>query len=105
MTAIINTGGKQYKVNEGDIIYVEKLGAADGEKVNFSEVLAVFDGGKVKLGTPTIAGVTVTGTAVKTAKGKKIIVYKMHPKKNYRRKQGHRQAYTKIQIEKIVIGQ
>lgn len=104
MTAIIVTGGKQYKVNEGDIIYVEKLDVADGENVKFDDILAVFDGGKVKLGTPTVAGVSVTGKAVKTAKGKKIIVYKMRPKKNYRRKQGHRQPYTKVQIEKIVIG-
>ncbi|MDR1736303.1 MAG: 50S ribosomal protein L21 [Oscillospiraceae bacterium] len=104
MTAVIVTGGKQYKVTEGDIIYVEKLDAADGADVTFDEILAVFDGDKVKLGSPTISGVTVTGKAVKTGKGKKIIVYKMRPKKNYRRKQGHRQPYTKVQIEKIVIG-
>ncbi|MCL2031373.1 MAG: 50S ribosomal protein L21 [Oscillospiraceae bacterium] len=104
MTAVIVTGGKQYKVAEGDIIYAEKLDAADGESVKFTEVLAVFDGAKVKLGAPTVPGVTVTGKAVKSGKGKKIMVYKMKAKKNYRRKQGHRQPYTKIQIEKIAIG-
>jgi large subunit ribosomal protein L21 len=104
MTAVITTGGKQYKVAEGDIIYTEKLDAADGEDVKFTEVLAVFDGAKVKLGTPTVPGVTVTGKAVKSGKGKKITVIKMKAKKNYLRKQGHRQPYTKVQIEKIAIG-
>ena len=104
MTAVIATGGKQYKVAEGDIIYTEKMDVADGGSVKFTEVLAVFDGAKVKLGMPTVPGVTVTGKAVKSGKAKKIMVYKMKAKKNYRRKQGHRQPYTKVQIEKIAIG-
>lgn len=103
MTAVIVTGGKQYKVAEGDIIYTEKLDVEDGASVKFTEILAVFDGEKVKMGAPTVPGVVVTGKAVKTGKAKKITVYKMKAKKNYRRKQGHRQPYTKVQIEKIAI--
>ena len=101
MTAIIETGGKQYRVNEGDTIYVEKLPVEDSETVTFDKVLAVIDDDKQTFGTPTIEGATVIGTAVKTGKSKKIIVYKMHAKKNYRRKQGHRQPYTKVEIAKI----
>lgn len=101
MTAIIETGGKQYRVSEGDVIFVEKLAADASETVTFDKVLAVVDGETSSFGTPTVAGATVTGTVVKNGKSKKIIVYKMHPKKNYRRKQGHRQPYTKVQIEKI----
>ena len=104
MTAVIVTGGKQYKVSEGDIIYVEKLGIDEGETVNFENVITVFDGDKVKLGSPTVAGVIVSGKIVKNDRAKKITVIKMHAKKNYRRKQGHRQPYSKVQIEKIVLG-
>ncbi len=103
MTAIVQTGGKQYKVAEGDIIYVEKLGLEAGDPVEFTSVLAVFEDEKVKLGTPLVPGVKVTGTVVKNGKGKKIIIFKMKAKKTYRRKQGHRQPYTKVQVEKIVI--
>ncbi|MDR0248830.1 MAG: 50S ribosomal protein L21 [Oscillospiraceae bacterium] len=103
MTAVIITGGKQYKVTEGDVIYVEKLEGASGDAVVFGEVAAVFEGEKVKLGAPLVPGASVAGKIVKTGKRKKIIVYKMHPKKNYRRKQGHRQPYTKVQIEKITV--
>ena len=99
--AVIETGGKQYRVAEGDVIYVEKLNAADGETVTFDKVLAVVDEGVNVFGTPTVEGASVSGTVVKTGKGKKIRVYKMKPKKNYRRTQGHRQPYTKVQIGTI----
>lgn len=101
--AVIETGGKQYRVAEGDVIYVEKLPMANDEKVTFDKVLAVVGEGTQSFGTPTVAGATVTGTIVKSGKTKKIIVYKMHAKKNYRRKQGHRQPYTKVQIDKISV--
>ena len=101
LSAIIATGGKQYRVCEGDVIFVEKLNAEAEEKVTFDQVLAVMSDDANKFGTPVVEGATVTGTVVKNGKSKKVIVYKMHPKKNYRRKQGHRQPYTKIQIEKI----
>lgn len=99
--AVIETGGKQYRVAENDVIYVEKLPAADGETVSFDKVLAVVDEGECRFGVPTVEGVTVTGTVEKTGKGKKIRVYKMKPKKNYRRTQGHRQPYTKVKIDTI----
>ena len=99
--AVIETGGKQYRVAEGDVIYVEKLTAADGETVTFDKVLAVVDEGVNVFGTPTVEGATVSATVVKTGKGKKIRVYKMKPKKNYRRTQGHRQPYTKVTINTI----
>ena len=99
--AVIETGGKQYRVAEGDVIYVEKLNAADGETVTFDKVLAVVDEGVNVFGTPTVEGATVSATVVKTGKGKKIRVYKMKPKKNYRRTQGHRQPYTKVTINTI----
>ena len=99
--AVIETGGKQYRVAEGDVIYVEKLTAADGETITFDKVLAVVDEGVNVFGTPTVEGATVSATVVKTGKGKKIRVYKMKPKKNYRRTQGHRQPYTKVQIGTI----
>ena len=100
MYAIIETGGKQLKVEEGQTIYVEKLDAAEGETVTFDKVL--FIGGEnVKVGTPFVEGATVTGKVEKHGKQKKIIVFKYKPKKNYRKKQGHRQPYTKVTIEKI----
>ena len=101
MYAVIKTGGKQYKVSEGDVIYIEKMGVNDGDVVNFNEVLAVANEGDVTFGVPTVAGAFVEATVVKSGKGKKIIVYKYKSKKNYRRKQGHRQPYTKVQISKI----
>ena len=99
--AVIETGGKQYHVAEGDVIYVEKLDVADGEAVTFDKVLAVVDEAESRFGTPTLEGTTVSGTVVKTGKGRKIRVYKMKPKKNYRRTQGHRQPYTTVQIGTI----
>ena len=102
MTAIIATGGKQYRVSEGDVIFVEKLDAQDGAEIKFDQVLAVFnDDGSANFGKPMISGAEVSATVLKNGKSKKIIVYKMHPKKNYRRKQGHRQPYTKVQIASI----
>ena len=99
--AVIETGGKQYRVAEGDVIFVEKLDVADGEDVTFDKVLAVVDEAESRFGAPTLEGASVTGTVVKSGKGKKIRVYKMKPKKNYRRTQGHRQPYTKVQIGTI----
>ena len=100
MFAIFVTGGKQYKVAEGDVIFVEKLGAAEGETVKFDNVL--FVGGEtVTVGTPKVEGATVVATVVKNGKSKKIDVIKYKSKKNEKKKIGHRQDYTKIQIEKI----
>lgn len=99
--AIIVTGGKQYRVAEGDVIFVEKLDAAAGDAVKFEQVLAVIDDEDVKFGTPVIEGAVVTANVVKNGKGAKVRVYKMKPKKGYRRTQGHRQPYTKLQIEAI----
>lgn len=101
MYAIIRTGGKQYRVTEGDVIWVEKLPYAEGDKVKFDEVLLVGGDGEIKTGTPVIDGASVDATVLKNGKAKKIIVFKYKPKKDYRRKQGHRQPYTKVQIEKI----
>jgi len=101
MYAIIETGGKQYKVQEGDVIYIEKLDAAEGDSVTFDQVLAVGNGEGLKVGDPLVAGAVVTGKVEKNGRGKKIIVFKYKPKKNYRKKQGHRQPYTKVTIEKI----
>ena len=99
MYAIIATGGKQYKVAEGDIINVEKLGAEAGESVTFDQVLAVKDD-SLKVGAD-VAGATVTATVVKNGKAKKVIVYKYKSKTGYHKKNGHRQQYTQVKIEKI----
>ena len=100
MYAIFVTGGKQYKVAEGDVIFVEKLGVAEGEKVTFDKVLVV-NGETLNVGTPYVAGATVVANVVKNGKSKKIDVIKYKAKKNEKKKIGHRQDYTKIQIEKI----
>ena len=99
--AVIVTGGKQYRVAEGDVIFVEKLDVAAGETVKFDQVLAVVDGETAVVGAPVIEGASVTANVVKTGKSAKVRVYKMKPKKGYRRTQGHRQPYTKVQIEAI----
>ena len=99
--AIIVTGGKQYRVAEGDVIFVEKLDVEAGETVKFDRVLAVIDEDKAVFGTPVVENAVVSGNVVKNGKSKKIRVYKMKPKKGYRRTQGHRQAYTKVEITKI----
>ena len=101
MYAIIETGGKQYKVTEGDVLYIEKLTAEAGEAVTFDKVLAVLDGDTAKFGAPTVEGASVTANVVKNGKGKKVLVFKYKPKKNYRRRQGHRQPYTKVEITKV----
>ena len=98
MQAIIETGGKQYKVAEGDVIFVEKLDAEAGAAVTFDKVLAVIDGDKATFGTPTVVGASVDATVVKNGKGKKIMIFKYTPKKGFRKRQGHRQPYTKVQI-------
>ena len=103
MHAIIETGGKQYRVTEGDTLFVEKLPVEAGDNVTFDKVLAVLDGDKATFGTPVVAGAKVEASVVKNGKGKKIIVFKYKPKKNYRRKQGHRQPYTKVTIGKISV--
>ena len=101
MHAIIETGGKQYKVTEGDVLYIEKLDAEAGSSITFDKVLAVLDGESAKFGAPTVDGASVTANVVKNGKGKKVLVFKYKPKKNYRRRQGHRQPYTKVEITKV----
>ena len=101
MYAIIESCGKQYKVAEGDVVFFEKLDAEEGKKVTFDKVIFVSEEGKVQVGNPYVKGVKVEGKVVSHGKGKKIIVFKMKPKKNYRRKQGHRQPYTKVEITAI----
>ena len=100
MYAIIATGGKQYRVSEGDVIYIEKIYAQVDSTVSF-DVLLVGNDGDVKIGTPVVEGVKVEGKVVGQIRGEKIIVFKYKSKKNYRRKQGHRQPYTKVEITKI----
>ena len=100
MYAIIATGGKQYKVAEGDIIRVEKLGVAAGEAVNFDQVLVV-NNGSMAIGNPTVKGASVSATVVEEGRAKKVIVYKYKRKTGYHKKNGHRQAYTKMKIEAI----
>jgi large subunit ribosomal protein L21 len=101
MYAIVKTGGKQYKVSEGDVLFVEKLEANTGDTVNLDEVLACSKDGELKLGAPVVEGASVQAKVVEQGKAKKVIVYKYKAKKDYRRKQGHRQAYTKLVVEKI----
>ena len=101
MYAIIESCGKQYKVTEGDVVFFEKLDAEEGKKVTFDKVVLVSEEGKVQVGNPYVKGIKVEGKVVSHGKGKKIIVFKMKPKKNYRRKQGHRQPYTKVEITSI----
>ncbi len=101
MYAIIKTGGKQYRVQEGDLITIEKLEAAADETVTFDQVLTVVNDGSVKVGTPLVNGAKVIGKVVEHGKGKKILVFKYKAKSNYRRRQGHRQPFTKVRIESI----
>ena len=101
MYAIIVTGGKQYRVQKGDVIYVEKLDAETDSNYTFDTVLAVGEEGNVKFGTPTVAGATVTGKVVKNGKGKKLTILTYRPKKDSKRKMGHRQPFTKIEITEI----
>ena len=101
MYAIVKTGGKQYKVAQGDVLFVEKLEANEGDVVTLDQVLAVAGENGLTVGSPVVEGATVTAKVVAQGKAKKVIVYKYKAKKDYRRKQGHRQQYTKIVIESI----
>lgn len=101
MYAIIETGGKQYRVTEGDQIRIEKIKAADGEQVKFDKVLVLGDGAEAKVGAPYVDGAAVFGDVIETGKGKKVIIFKYKAKKDYRKKQGHRQPYTLVEITGI----
>ncbi len=103
MYAVFQTGGKQYKVAEGDVIYIEKLDAEEGSTVQFDQVLMVANDDSVLVGNPTIAGATISGKLEKHGRGKKIVVYKYKRRKNYHKKQGHRQPFSKVVIEKITV--
>ena len=101
MFAVIETGGKQYKVSEGDVIFVEKLDVEEGSEITFDKVLAVSSDAGFKTGSPVVDGASVTANVVKNGKAKKIYVMTYKSKKNEKKKIGHRQPYTKVQIEKI----
>ena len=101
MYAVIKTGGKQYRVQQGDVIFVEKLNAQADEAVTFDEVLLVGEADQSKVGTPVVEGAKVEGKVLAQVKGQKIVVYKYKSKKNERKKQGHRQPYTKVEITAI----
>lgn len=101
MYAIIETGGKQYKVSQGDVVFIEKLDAEENAEVTFDKVLLAGEGDSVKVGTPTVEGATVSAKVLKNGKAKKVIVFKMKRKKNERKKKGHRQPYTKVEITAI----
>ncbi len=101
MYAIIETGGKQYKVQNGDTLYIEKLDAAEEASVTFDKVIALHDDAALKVGSPYVEGATVTAHVLKNGKGKKITVFTYKPKKGCARKLGHRQPYTKVQIDTI----
>ena len=103
MQAIIVTGGKQYVVNEGDTLFIEKLPVEAGDAVTFDQVLASVDGENTQFGTPVVEGAKVAATVVKNGKGKKVRVYKYKAKKGYHKRQGHRQPYTKVEIGKISV--
>jgi large subunit ribosomal protein L21 len=100
--AVILTGGKQYRVQQGDVIYVEKLNAEDGAEVSFDVLLLAGDDAAVSVGNPVVTGAKVTGKVVRQVKSAKVIVYKYKAKKNERKKKGHRQPYTKVEITSIV---
>ncbi|MCF6463702.1 50S ribosomal protein L21 [Clostridium sp. Cult1] len=102
MYAVVETGGKQYRVQEGDIVFVEKIDTEEGEKIDLSKVLLVSKEDDLIVGKPYVEGAKVEATVLEQGKAKKIIVFKYKAKKNYRKKQGHRQPYTKLKIEKIV---
>ena len=101
MYAIIETGGKQYKVENGDVLYIEKLDAAEESSVTFDKVVALHNDKDLKTGAPYIKGASVDARVLKNGKGKKIRIFKYNPKKGYRKRQGHRQPYTKVQIGAI----
>ena len=101
MYAIIVTGGKQYKVEAGDTLFIEKLDVEADSEVTFDKVIAVGSDDGIKVGAPYVDGATVTAKAIKNGKGKKVLIFKYKPKKGYHKKQGHRQPYTKLEIKKI----
>jgi large subunit ribosomal protein L21 len=101
MYAVVKSGGKEYRVSKGDLIRVEKLEGKTGDQVVIRDVLMVSDEGKVQLGTPQLTNAVVTGKIVQEAKGKKVLIYKMKRRKNYRRTKGHRQTYTYLRVEDI----
>lgn len=101
MYAIIQTGGKQYKVTEGSVLKVEKLNAEPGDRLTLDQVLMISDDNSVKVGNPLVPNAQVTAVVIEQGQEKKVVVYKYKRRKNYRRKQGHRQPYTKIKVEKI----
>ena len=101
MYAVIKTGGKQYRVQQGDVIFVEKIDSQANDAVTFEEVLLVGDGEQTKIGAPVVAGAKVEGKVLSQVKAKKVVVYKYKAKKNERKKQGHRQPYTKVEIVAI----
>ena len=98
MYAIIEACGKQYKVTQGDFVFFEKLDTAEGKKITFDKVVLFSDDKKVQVGAPYVKGIKVEGKVISHGKGKKILVFKYKPKKNYRRTRGHRQPYTKVEI-------
>ena len=104
MYAIIQTGGKQYRVAPGDVLRVERLPGERGDAVQLDQVLLVTDdGGEIRVGTPLVENASVKGEIVRQGKGKKILVFKKKRRKNYRRKQGHRQLFTAVQIQEIIV--
>ena len=103
MYAVIETGGKQYRVSEGDVVRVEKLASSVGDEVSISEVHLIADGDRVQLGRPTVQGAHVTGTVVEEGRGRKVVAFKKKRRKGYRRKVGHRQGYSALRIDKIVV--
>ena len=103
MKAIIVTGGKQYTVSEGDVLYIEKLNAEEEATVKFDQVLAVLDGDNSKIGAPVVEGAAVEAKVVKNGKAKKVTIFKYKPNKGEKKKMGHRQPYTKVEITKIAL--
>lgn len=101
MYAIIETGGKQYKVAQGDVVFIEKLDVEEGAEVTFDKVLMAGEGAEVRVGTPVVEGATVTAKVLKNGKAKKVLVFKMKRKKNERKKRGHRQPFTKVEITAV----
>lgn len=103
MYAVIDTGGKQYKVQEGQFVDVEKIPQVVGEKVELDRVLLVADGKKVQIGQPTVKGAKVLATVAQQDKHRKVVIFKYRPRKRYRLKKGHRQSFTRLHVEKIVV--
>ena len=101
MYAVIETGGKQYRVQAGDTVFVETLTGDPGDAIEFDKVLLVANGDDVSIGTPTVDGASVSGTIVEHGRDKKVLVFKFHRRKNYRRRQGHRQNYTAVKISNV----